>query len=400
MNMHIIIDATTTQDQFAYAGVGQYTKNIVLSLAKLYPNTKYSVLLFDKKESTLEPEINNCKNVSIERIGEYKLNDYKNDFWYYIHMLPKIKQIKKKDSIYFCPYFWRNFPSNFLPTVLFVHDMNLPLFDMYSQQSKIHNWIRKMQYWFTLDKSLQCKKIICNSETTRNDYLKFYPEYRKDSIMVTYLGIDLEEKEISLEKLLPSDYREKGYIIYIGGGINKTKNSSGVIKGYASFLKLLNKEKHPYLVIAGGKFQDKSRKEVKELYKLIEEYDIKKDVIFTGFYTDESKYSLLKNSFSFIHLSIYEGFGVSVGEALRVGIPTIIDKCPVNIELFDDVSAIVDGTKEEVVGKKILDIYTHPEKYRDMVRRGYELSKTFTWNNTAKRTYDVFKSITQDTELC
>ena len=32
--MHIIIDTTTTQDQFAFAGVGQYTKNITLGKCK------------------------------------------------------------------------------------------------------------------------------------------------------------------------------------------------------------------------------------------------------------------------------------------------------------------------------------------------------------------------------
>ncbi|KKP66000.1 MAG: hypothetical protein UR64_C0014G0001, partial [Candidatus Nomurabacteria bacterium GW2011_GWE1_35_16] len=64
--MHIIIDATTTQDQLAYAGIGQYTKSIILALAKTYPDTQYSILLFNDKVSTIEPEIYKYKNVKIE----------------------------------------------------------------------------------------------------------------------------------------------------------------------------------------------------------------------------------------------------------------------------------------------------------------------------------------------
>ena len=121
--MHIIIDGTTTQDQFAYAGVGQYTKNIILSLVRLYPDTKFSILLFNNKESTLGESINKFSNVEIVDIGVYRVSGYKNDIWYARNMLPKIKKIKKDDSVYFCPYFWRNFPSDIMPTVLFVHDI-------------------------------------------------------------------------------------------------------------------------------------------------------------------------------------------------------------------------------------------------------------------------------------
>lgn len=391
--MHIIVDGTTTQDQFAYAGVGQYTKNIILSLVRLYPDTKFSILLFNNKESTLGESINKFSNVEIVDIGVYRVSDYKNDIWYARDMLPKIKKIKRDDSVYFCPYFWRNFPSDIMPTVLFVHDMILPMFGPYSQQSVFHNWVRKLQYWMTLDKAVNCRYVLCNSETTRADFLKYYPEYPDDNTIVTYLGVDLDEMEVSIDDLLPKDWKEKGYVIYLGGGVTKNKNSEGVIKGYDAFLKLLKKDNPPYLVIAGGNFRKRENKDVKALYDLVDDLGIQNNVVFTGFYSDESKYSLLKNAFAFIHLSIYEGFGISVAEALRAKVPTVIDKSLVYIELFDNVSSIVDGYDEEKVGQKLLDIYTNPNKYTQMVKRGYSLSKTFTWDECAKKTYKVLQKV-------
>jgi len=391
--MHIIIDATTTQDQFAYAGVGQYTKNIVLNLAKEFPSTNYSVLLFEEKESTLDSEIKKYSNIEIVRVGKYKVNDYKNDITYYLQILPKVKSIRRNDSIFFSPYFWRNYPSDIMPTVLFVHDMNLPLFNMYSQQSPIHNEIRKIQYWLSMNKSLKCKYLICNSETTKKDYLKYYPKYQSENVFVSYLGISLKEEEYSLENILPKDYKERGYFIYLGGGINRNKNSEGVINGYVEFLKLLNKENPPYLVIAGGKFQDRGLKEVQELYEIIKKNSIEDDVFFTGFYPDESTYSLLHNALGFLHLSLYEGFGITVSEALRAKVPAILHKNPVYEELFKDVSLMVNGLDSKDVGKSIYDVYLNRERYAEMVEKGYELSKKYTWEDVARKTHKVFESV-------
>jgi len=391
--MHIIIDATTTQDQFAYAGVGQYTKNIVLNLAKEFPSTNYSVLLFEERESTLDSEIKKYSNIEIVRVGKYKVNDYKNDITYYLQILPKVKNIRRNDSIFFSPYFWRNYPSDIMPTVLFVHDMNLPLFNMYSQQSPIHNEIRKIQYWLSMNKSLKCKYLICNSETTKKDYLKYYPKYPSENVFVSYLGISLKEEEYSLENILPKDYKERGYFIYLGGGINRNKNSEGVINGYVEFLKLLNKENPPYLVIAGGKFQDRGLKEVQELYEINKKNSIEDDVFFTGFYPDESTYSLLHNALGFLHLSLYEGFGITVSEALRAKVPAILHKNPVYEELFKDVSLMVNGLDSKDVGKSIYDVYLNRERYAEMVEKGYELSKKYTWEDVARKTHKVFESV-------
>jgi len=391
--MHIIIDATTTQDQMAYAGPGRYTRNIILSLVKEYPDTKYSILLFEDKESTLDTEISKYPNAQIIRIGKYKDNDYKNDITYLTQILPAIKKIKQKDSIYFCPYFWRNFPSYTMPVVLFIHDMNLPMFNMYSQQSPIHNFIRKIQYWMTLNKAMKCKHIITNSQNTKADFLKYYPKYPSEKISVSYIGVEIEEKETSLDNILPKDWKEKKYLIYLGAGINRTKNSKGALLSYVSFLKTLDKEQAPYFVIAGGKFEDKTKPEIKELYDIIEKNNIQDKVIFTGFYKDEDKYSLLHNSFAFIHLSLAEGFGIAPIEAMRSKTPTILHRSPVYLELFSDVSVMVDGNNPGLVGCVIKDIYMNEDKYKELVEKAYTLSKEYTWEKSAEITHGVFEKI-------
>jgi glycosyltransferase involved in cell wall biosynthesis len=252
----------------------------------------------------------------------------------------------------------------------------------------------------TMNKSVKCKHIIFNSQTTKQDYLNYYPQYSEKNTTVSYLGVDLEEKEVPLDDILPKDYKQRGYLIYMGGGINKTKNSKGIIQSYIEFLKILDKEKKqcPYLVIAGGKFENKELPEVQELHDLVKENNIQDLVLFTGFYEDEQKYSLLKNSVAFIHLSLYEGFGFAPIEALRSKTPTILHKNPVYEELFSDVGIMADGTKPKEVARKIYEVYSNLEKYKGRVEEGYKLSREYTWEKVAQRTYDVFKGVFSKTK--
>lgn len=397
--MHIIIDATTTQDEMSYHGIGQYTKNIVLSLLKNYPNLEITLLLFSEKESTLDKHISSFKNCSVARVGKYRSNGFLNNLWYFTQFLPVIFKQKKKGSIYFCPYFWRNYPAFLLPTVLFVHDMNLARFNMYSQKGELHNFFRKIQYWKVMYKAYFCKRILCNSNATKKDFLRYLKRYPEKKVFVTHLGVDIEEKEVDISSLLPSDAFEKKYLIYLGGGINRSKNSIGVVKGYFEFLKNLEEKKDmpfsqsPYLVIAGGAFKNSEKPEVQEILKLIEEFGIKEKVIFTGFYEDEQRYSLLKNSFAFIHLSLYEGFGISVVEAMRTSTPVVVHESDIYREVVGDGGIFVDGQREKQVGEVLFKTFIAKNFTRDIGNRGYERSMRYNWERTAEITYDVFKKL-------
>ncbi len=404
--MHIIIDATTTQDEMSFHGIGQYTKNIVIYLLKNYPKVKWTILLFNDKESTLDKFLKKYKNCNVEYLGKYRSNNYLNTYYYLIQFLPVIRKIKTKDSIYFCPYFWRNFPAFLMPTVVFIHDMNLVRFNMYSQKNKISNFLRKIQYWKVMFKVCFCKSVICNSNVTRDDFLSYLKFFKKKKAFVSHLGVELEEKEVDITNVLPNDYAERKYIIYLGGGINRSKNSVGVIKGYAEFLNNLKLKKKiepddaPYLIISGKSFIDNTKNEVIELHELIRDLGIRDNVVWTGFYDDDEKYSLLKESFVFMHLSLYEGFGISVVEAMRSATPVVVHESDVYKEVVGDGGVFVDGENEVQVGEILFKLFIAKKFTKEMGERGYERSLRYSWDNTAKITYDVFQKIRKNKKLC
>ena len=391
--MHLIIDCTTTQNQLKHHGVGQYTLNIVKRIIQR-EDIEITLLMFNG-ESTLDPYLKG-KKIEIYRIGNIKPSDYKNIITYNTKILPAIKLLKKENSIYFCPYFWIGIPSKHIPTVLMVHDLILPIFNIYSEKGYIQNIIKKILYWLELNKVKQCKAVISNSKCTTKDFKKYYPKYPSQNIHTIYLDGELESnRDIKgWDSTLPKDYKERGYFIYMGGTPYKNKNSDGVVRGYREFLVKYDEDrKPPYLVIAGRSFTKENDPNAIKFKDRVKCLGLKDSVIFTGFYEDKHSKPLLQNSLSFIHLSLYEGFGISLIEAMRANTPVIAHKGSCYPEVVGDAGILVDGTNPKEVGKAMYSIFKDEDLREELIKRGKERSKLFSWDRTVEETVEVFKNI-------
>lgn len=394
--MHLIIDCTTTQNQLRYSGIGKYTKHLVRELIQNY-DMDITLLMFDG-ESTIDPYLLK-RDIKIERLGQVRLSDYKNILTYKTKILPAIKKVRREDSIYFCPYFWIGIPSRHIPTVLAIHDLILPIFNIYSEKGYIQNLIKKALYWLELRKAKECKAILTCSKHTAKDFQKYFPKYPKDRIFPIYLDIEMGDgKGIKgWDSNLPKDYKERGYFIYLGSALSKSKNSDGVIRGYREFLvKMKHDRKAPYLVIAGKGFTKDVNPEVIRFKDRIECLGLKDDVIFIGFYEDNHVEPLLKNSISSVHLSLYEGFGIALVEAMKFGTPIIAHKGSCIPEVLQDAGILVDGLNAKEVGEAMYRVYKE-DRYRDeIIKKGKERSKIFSWDITAEKTVRVFKKVEKE----
>ncbi len=393
--MHLIVDCTTTQNQLKYNGVGQYTLNI---LKRLFKSSDFDItLLLFEKESTLDPYIKKLpENIKVERIGGYKVSNYLNPIWYVTRILPAIKKVRREDSIYFCPYFWAGIPSLHIPTVLMVHDFILPIFNIYSEQSVFHNLIKKIQYWVEMYKARYCKAIISNSKCTTRDFRKYFPKYPKENIYTIYLDGQLEEGgDINgWDESLPKDYKERGYFIYMGGTPAVNKNSEGIVRGYREFLTMAkNDTKAPYLVIAGKNFTKEVDRRVTKFKDKVECLGLKEYIKYTGFYEDRHALPLLQNSISFIHLSLYEGFGIALVEAMRSGTPVIAHNGSCYPEVVGDAGILVDGSNAKEVGESMYKVYTERGFRKELIEKGKQRSKLFSWDDTVEKTVGVFNSL-------
>jgi glycosyltransferase involved in cell wall biosynthesis len=400
--MNIVIDARTTQDEVKYNGIGRYARIIIEQLVRNNPEENFSLILYSI-ESTLDAFLETKpQNVNVINIGEYNQTGILNmirhnfDLFFHIRLNKALKNVDRKNSIFFSPYFWRGLPVFKLPTVAVFHDFALVKYNIYSTISFFHNIIRFFHYWSEIFKMHFAKHIIVDSQYTYEDIFKYLPLMKKDKVSKVLLGVYQEESTTNFELYLPTDWRKREYLLYLGGGLTKNKNSEGVIDSYVEFIKILkekgfNEDQIPYLVIAGKIFKKEHGNSAKLFSKYFTDKGIEKFVHLTGEYDDNSRWGLLHNCFAYIHLSLFEGFGFGVAEALRAKVPVIAHNGSTYPEVVGEGGILVDGTNALQTAQAIYKLYSDREFGKVIAQKGYEQSLKFDWNITQQNTIKILK---------
>lgn len=190
------------------------------------------------------------------------------------------------------------------------------------------------------------------------------------------------------------------YFLFVGT-IQPRKNLERLIKAYAGFLNVCSQlhsnkndfssnasEKIPQLVLAGGKgwLSD-------EIFALPKKLGIEQNVIFTGRVSDTDLNRLYKNALAFTFPSLFEGFGLPVLEAFEAKVPVITSNNSSLPEVAGDAALLIDPYKTEEIMLAMLKIYNDKNAQRDLVKKGTEQLKQFSWKKCAEETLTVLMNV-------
>ena len=224
----------------------------------------------------------------------------------------------------------------------------------------------------------QSDHIICISENTKRDLIDHY-NVEESKIKVTYLATDVKKKKNFIRK----DSSTKPFILYVGNR-HDYKNFEIILKAFNA-----NKEiKNNFLLFffGGGDF---SKNEIRLFKK--NNFD-SGQFRFLG-NNEEILGSLYSSAFCLIYPSLYEGFGLPILEAMKNSCPVISSKTSSLPEVGGDAVEYFDPQEKDTLIEAINKI-AHSESLRKtMINRGYERSKTFSWDKTALETKKVYDSL-------
>jgi len=83
--------------------------------------------------------------------------------------------------------------------------------------------------------------------------------------------------------------------------------------------------------------------------------------------------------------SYYEGFGLPVLEAMACGTPVITTDVSSLPEVGGDAVEYIEPGNAEDLRNKISELLSDSKKRDDMSKKGLEICKLFSWDNTAKK---------------
>ncbi len=406
--MNILIDATTTQDQFATRGIGRVTKELVTALVeqsnRLKRNDIYYLLLFNAPTSLHAVVQQYPSLIRTINIGKMRYAGKLDFLWWRLQYMPAIRREMKQSGIdlFLTTNILRGFPPKGVPSIGVVHDFAFHYMKRFSLGPRVFDWIRRMQFNYAYNQLKHATGIVTISENTRKDLLTFVSGISPERVRTIHLGLshDFECKNPDskiLETYLPKRIIDQGYLLYYGG-LEVNKNVPALVRSYAEYRKLWEKtygNTHicPFLVLAGGDFtkHDLGNPILAEIRDIITEEKLDEDVIFTGYYKDEHAGDLLSAARVFVHLSLYEGFGFSPLEAMKCGVPVVASNRSCYPETLGEGALLVDPTNHEAVAEACLSVTTDPEVSEKLADAGRKKASTYSWKNTAKGFYSFFE---------
>lgn len=219
--------------------------------------------------------------------------------------------------------------------------------------------------------------IICVSQNTKNDLLKFYPNVKEENIQVIYNGVSDTFCQLneSLQYLTGTyeQLQNKKYILYVGDR-----------KGYKNFdivTKILEQMDNYILVIVGGGSLSDNEKEI-----------LQKDYFhYQGISADELNI-LYNNAFCLLYPSSYEGFGIPIVEAMKAGCPVVCINASSIPEVAGNAALFVEKLDVKEFINEILKLEN--KIIRDnIIAKGLMQANKFSWNKCFEETIYFYKKI-------
>ena len=95
--------------------------------------------------------------------------------------------------------------------------------------------------------------------------------------------------------------------------------------------------------------------------------------------------------------SVYEGFGLPVGEAMACGVPVISTTGGALPEVVGDAGILVPPADHHALAAAILKILQQPQLAQKLSQEGYQrVQQQFTWIKAAQKTVDVYRKAIRD----
>jgi glycosyltransferase involved in cell wall biosynthesis len=231
--------------------------------------------------------------------------------------------------------------------------------------------------------------IITISESSKNDIIK-YLHVTPDHIYVTPLASRYYPNYLSPEtreqlKLSVNYDFSKPYILFVST-IEPRKNIINLISAYNS-LKEKYKIEHQ-LVLIGRKGWH-----YEPIFAAIESSPWRSQIHHLDYLSDELVALFYSKAEAFVYPSYYEGFGLPVLEAMTLGAPVITSNTSSLPEVAGDAALFVNPDNPMDLVDAILQIISDSNLRRELIEKGHERAKLFSWERTARETLKAYKSL-------
>lgn len=361
-----------------FTGLGNYSRYVIDSLAKYAKGNEYVLYVpADRENASLE-------NIITGSAGTVCKKSPETSFWRKLKSLWRVWGVTSdlcNDGIELFHGLSNELPLNIrgrVRSIVTIHDLIFLKFPQY------YPVIDRAIYNFKFRRACgNADHIIAVSECTKRDIVKYY-NIPGDKISVIYQGCDAAfAADVPSEKL--SQVREKyslpGKFILSVGTIEERKNLLSVVKA----LPMLPQDIHLVAVGRRTKYTDK-------IDSFIDKNNLRHRVHFLHGVTYADLPAVYRCAEVFTYMSVYEGFGIPLLEALYSHLPVVAATGSCLEEAGGPGSLYVAPYDSEAIAGVVIRCM-QPSERAVMVEKGLQWAAKFTPEEHARETMECYRKV-------
>ncbi len=397
--MRIGIDVRSIQESAIHRGIGKYVVSLLRLLSHLDKVNEYYLFLYSTQADFAQSQLPHGSQFNFVFIAPPKLRTRK---FIRTFVIAKETLLVDRYDLDVLLQLDKSFPvvSKSAPIVSVVHDLIPQLFKHQYQVVRLRSWsvrgiviylkeLRLRQINNRAMKNHQYSdKVIAISEHTARD-LKKVTNVTDSKIVVIPHGA--ETIALNIKSRRPKNIPKEARFVFYVGGADPRKQLPLLVEQFSTLTK-----EHPtlLLVIAGKEATNLQVPQAVLLQDKIRDLKLTKNVILTGYVSDEELAYLYEHSIAFVLASSYEGFGMPVLEAFQAGCPVVAYNNSSIPEVAGDAALLIDENKSLAPA---INRLVNERKLRDtLIKKGRSRALKFTWERTARETLNVLREAGQD----
>ncbi len=131
------------------------------------------------------------------------------------------------------------------------------------------------------------------------------------------------------------------------------------------------------------------------IFEQVKALGLENRVHFPGFVNDADLPALYSAAELFAYVSLYEGFGLPLLEAMACGTPVIASNVSSLPEVVGDVGLQVDPRDVDDITRALSLMIERSDLRNTSITAGIDRARTFTWEKAAKELLEIYDSMTR-----
>jgi glycosyltransferase involved in cell wall biosynthesis len=254
------------------------------------------------------------------------------------------------------------------PTVMVTHDI---AHVHYPQQ--IPALVRHYYNYYVPRYLERAEQIVTVSEFCRQDIHQYY-HTALSKIGVSCNAAAPHFKPLSAPEIASTrqEYSQgQAYFFYLGA-VHPRKNIARLIAAFDQFKK---ETAAPVKLLIGGRFAWQTG----DMQSAYTQATHKEDILFLGYLADEDLPRLIGAALALTYVSLFEGFGVPLLEAMKAGVPVLTSSVSSMPEVAGEAALLVNPKNTEAIANGLLRLYKEDKLREDLIEKGFAQNEQYNW---------------------